>query len=117
MSRDISHLSRELPDPTPPGDLEEAVRGMLASLPSTPSRPARRLRAPLLAIPAAAALILVVMTVSPVPEGRSPRSPDSPVLAQSSLPGKAGEDREGSKSTVRTTPLSAYSRQASLISF
>jgi len=118
MSSDISLLARGLPDPAPPADLEETVRGMLAALPS-PVPHARRIRASFLAIPAVAALIVLAMTVSPLSNDRTPPLPNTPALAQSSIaiPVKIDTGREGSKSTVRTTPLSAYSRQASLISF
>jgi predicted anti-sigma-YlaC factor YlaD len=116
MSSDISHLSRDLPDPAPPADLEQAVRTMLASNPSGP-RHTRRIRTSLLAVPAVAALIVLAMSISPLSNGRSQRIHETPALAQSSVPAKGGTNRDGSKSTVRTAPLSTYSRQASLISF
>jgi len=116
MSSDISRLSRDLPDPEPPADLEQAVRTMLASSQPGPHS-GRRIRTSLLAVPAVAALIVLAMSVSPLSSQRTPRMQDTPTLAQSYVPAKGGANRESSKSTVRTAPLSTYSRQASLISF
>jgi len=116
MSSDIARLSHELPDPTPPSDLESAVRHMLAAE-SARTAPAKRLRTPLLAIPAVAALMVLVMTLSPLPGGDSGRGQELRTVASASVTSKVVAERTGSKSRVRTTPLSAYSRQASLISF
>lgn len=115
MSVDLSGLTRELPDPSPPEDLEVAVRSMLAASSRTPDR-SRRIRASLLTVPAVAALIVLAMTVSPFsPENSQVARPDG--FSQVSVSLKSDQEHASAKSRVRTAPLSSYSRQASLISF
>ena len=115
MSVDLSGLTMKLPDPSPPEDLEAAVRSMLAAAERTPDR-SRRIRASLLTVPAVAALIVLAMTVSPFSRESSRVSrPGDFSLVSVSM--KSGQEHVSSKSRVRTAPLSSYSRQASLISF
>lgn len=83
-----------------------------------PPRGNRRLRATLLAIPAAAALIALAVSISPI-SGTPETSPVGLSLS-SGIPlsmKSMSEGRSSTKSRIRTVPLSAYSRQASLISF
>lgn len=115
MSRDISRVARTLQSPPPPEDLEERVRRMLDSDADRRRSPAGRRNA-FLTIPAAAAILIFAIVLLPLssPE-ESLNSPSSTVLAVHDM--KGGQTRVPSKSGVRTAPLSAYSRQASLISF
>lgn len=115
MSMDISRVARTLQSPLPPEDLEESVRRMLDSgadrMPPSNSR-----RSAFLTIPAAAAILIIAITLLPLSSPEDPISgTSSPALAVHDM--KGGEYRAPSKSGVRTAPLSAYSRQASLISF
>lgn len=115
MSRDISRIARTLQSPVPPEDLEESVRRMLDSG-ADRKHPLHRKRSAFLTIPAAAAILILAIVLLPLssPE-ESMSNTSSPTLA---VHGSKGvETRVPSKSGVRTAPLSAYSRQASLISF
>ncbi len=118
MSRDISRLTRELPAPSPPATLETDVMRMISRETAEVPTGKRHFRASLLAIPAAAALIVLAVSISPLASTGS-SAPRSLALSSSMPPGMKvmSADRSTAKSRVRTVPLSAYSRQANLISF
>ncbi|MFO8183574.1 MAG: zf-HC2 domain-containing protein [Candidatus Aegiribacteria sp.] len=115
MSRDISRVARTLQSPPPPEDLEKRVRRMLDSGADRVHYLHRR-RSAFLTIPAAAAILILAIALLPLSSPEEPlRNSSSPALAVHDS--KGIETRVPSKSGVRTVPLSAYSRQASLISF
>ena len=118
MFRDISRLTRELPAPSPPATLETDVMRMISRETAAVPTGKRHFRASLLAIPAAAALIVLAVSISPLAATGSaaPRT----LTLSSGMPSTMkvmSADRSSAKSRIRTVPLSAYSRQASLISF
>jgi len=115
ISRDISKITRNLPTPVLPDDLEKNVGKMLRNGTDTES-PVRRFPKTFLAIPAAAAVFILVIAILPV--SHSPQSiPEPGNAAVSVYELKNTGMKHLSKSGIRIAPLSEYSRQTSMISF
>lgn len=115
MSGDISKLVHDLPAPVPPDDLEITIRNMIREKSDVQS-PRHRFPGAFLAIPAVAALLILAITVIPISFGPDDISePDRTELT--SLISKNNPVPIPYKSAIRTAPLSAYFRQATLISF
>jgi len=115
MSLDIARITRTLPSPVPPANLEENVREMLRN--GAASRvQSHRKRSAILTLPAAAAILILAITLLPFSSpGDTLNEPVSSGIA--AYQPKNGGMHLSSKSGIRTAPLSEYSRQASLISF
>ncbi len=115
MSRDISRISRNLPIPALPINLEADIREILRTG-SDIKRSEHRFRSAILALPAAAALLVIAITILPFSPAGESVSENQPIGISMFEPKNDGVQLS-SKSGVRTAPFSDYSRQASLISF
>ena len=115
MSRDISRISRNLPIPAVPANLETSIREILHTG-SDIKRSEHRFRSAFLALPAAAALLIFAITILPLSSAQESVS-ETQNIGMSMFESKNTGVQLSSKPGVRTAPFSDYSRQASLISF
>lgn len=115
LSRDISEITRNLPSPAPPANLEEDVRELL-HITADIGHSEHRFRNAFLMIPAVAAILIFALTIFPL-SGSHESITESGSIGLTANESKNSGIQLSLKPGIRTAPLSEYSRQASLISF